>query len=100
MTRVPRVGLVLGAGGAVGHAFHAGVLAAIAEATGWDARKAEIVVGTSAGSGLGAFLRAGLAPRDLAARAMGQPLSAEARGILGRAAVPPPQSVFDDLPAD
>src|SRR3954454_13697143 len=95
MTRVPRIGLVLGAGGAVGHAFHAGVLAALAEATGWDARRAEIVVGTSAGSGFGAFLRAGLSPADLAARAMGQPLSDEARRILGRAAVPPPVSVFD-----
>ena len=92
--------MVLGAGGAVGHAFHAGVLAAIAEATGWDARRAEIVVGTSAGSGFGAFLRAGLSPVDLAARAMGQPFSDEARRILGRAAVPPPQSVFEALPPD
>ena len=33
---MPRIGLVLGAGGAVGHAFHAGVFAALAEATGWD----------------------------------------------------------------
>jgi NTE family protein len=100
MTRVPRIGLVLGAGGAVGHAFHAGVLAAIAEATGWDARRAEIIVGTSAGSGFGTFLRAGLAPADLAARAMGKPLSDEARRILGRAAVPPPQSVFEGFTPD
>jgi len=48
---MPRIGLVLGAGGIVGHAFHAGVLGALAEVTGWDPRAAEVVVGTSAGSG-------------------------------------------------
>ena len=32
------VGLVLGAGGVVGGAYHAGALAALAEATGWDPR--------------------------------------------------------------
>ena len=36
-----RVGLVLGAGGTVGHAYHAGTLAALAEA-GWDARDARV----------------------------------------------------------
>src|SRR4029453_17418931 len=49
-----RVGLVLGAGGVVGHAFHAGVLRALAEVTGWDPRRAEVVVGTSAGAPAGA----------------------------------------------
>ncbi len=62
-----RVGLVLGAGGVTGGAFHAGVLSALAEVMGWDARTAEIVVGTSAGSVTGAVLRAGLPPTDLAA---------------------------------
>ena len=63
-----RIGLVLGAGGVVGHAFHAGVLSALAEATDWDARNAELIVGTSAGSVVGSVLRAGLAPADLAAQ--------------------------------
>src|SRR5437763_16853595 len=72
---MPRIGLVLGAGGMVGHAFHAGVLAAMSEATGFDAREAEVIVGTSAGSVVGALLRAGLAPADLAAHASGAPLS-------------------------
>jgi len=45
-----KVGLVLGAGGIAGGAFHAGVLAALEEATGWDPRRAALVVGTSAGS--------------------------------------------------
>ena len=39
-----RIGLVLGAGGVVGHAFHTGVLAALQEETGWDARGAELIV--------------------------------------------------------
>ena len=56
----PRIGLVLGAGGVAGGAFHAGVLAALEEATGWDPRTAAVVVGTSAGSITGATLRAGL----------------------------------------
>ena len=54
-----RVGLVLGAGGVVGHAWHAGVLEALQEGRGWDARSAEVVVGTSAGSVVGALLRGG-----------------------------------------
>ena len=73
----PRVGVVLGAGGVVGHAFHAGVLAELASATGWDPRDADVVVGTSAGSVVGALLRAGVSPADMAARAMGEPMSPE-----------------------
>jgi NTE family protein len=55
---VPRIGLVLGAGGLVGEAFHRGILNALNEVTAWDARHAEIIVGTSAGSLMGASLRA------------------------------------------
>jgi len=80
-----RIGLVLGAGGEVGHAFHAGVLAAIADTTGWDARGAEVVVGTSAGSIVGSLLRAGLSPADLAARVTDAPLSDDGRRLLARA---------------
>lgn len=69
-----RVALVLGAGGPVGFAFHAGVLAALAEA-GWDARDAELILGTSVGAATAALLRAGMAPHDLYARARRQPLS-------------------------
>lgn len=77
-----RVGLVLGAGGMAGLAFHAGVLAALSEALGWDPRSAELVVGTSAGSITAAALRAGLAAPDLYARACGDPLTPEAAEIL------------------
>lgn len=62
---VSRVGLVLGAGGLPGHAWHCGVLAALATETGWDARSADIIVGTSAGSGVAAYLRGGLTGTDL-----------------------------------
>jgi len=82
---VPRIGLVLGAGGVVGHAFHAGVLAAIGEATGWDAREADVIVGTSAGSVVGALLRADASPADLLARATGAPLSSDGRRLVARA---------------
>lgn len=58
--RRTRVGLVLGGGGLAGMAYHAGVLAALEEATGWDPRAADLLVGTSAGSGTAALLRAGV----------------------------------------
>ncbi len=80
-----RIGLVLGAGGAVGHAYHAGVLAGLAEVTGWDARDAEVIVGTSAGSVVGALVRAGLSGPDLAARSTDGALSEEGRRIVARA---------------
>ena len=86
------VTLVLGAGGIVGHAWHAGVLAGVLEGTDWDARSADVVIGTSAGSMVGALLRAGIGPTDLAARATGGTVSSEARRILESAGMAgPPQ---------
>lgn len=78
----PRVGLVLGAGGVTGGAFHAGVLAALHEETGWDPRTAAVIVGTSAGSVTAASLRAGLSAHDLSARAEGRPVSAAGARLL------------------
>lgn len=49
---------MLGAGGLPGEAFHRGVLRALEDATGFDGRVAEVIVGTSAGSLVGAALRA------------------------------------------
>ena len=92
----PRVGLVLGAGGVAGGAFHAGVLAAIAEATGWDPRRATVVVGTSAGSITGASLIAGLSAADLLARSEGRPMSAAGTRLMagvGPPRRPPPLAV-------
>jgi NTE family protein len=79
-----RVGLVLGGGGILGTAFHAGVLAGLAEATGWDPASAEVVIGTSAGSVTGAGLRAGLSPAELLDAALGQPVSSEGLAALVR----------------
>ncbi|MBP6486669.1 MAG: patatin-like phospholipase family protein [Ilumatobacteraceae bacterium] len=96
MTATPRVGLVLGAGGVAGGAFHAGVLAALHEATGWDPRHAGVLVGTSAGSIAAASLRAGLSCADMLARAQDLPLSAEGRAIMqavGPYRGPPPLRV-------
>src|SRR5919204_4833979 len=85
MATKPRIGLVLGAGGAVGHAYHGGVLAGIEEATGWDPRDAEVLVGTSAGSFVGSLLRAGFSAPDLAARSTGAELSPEGLALVRRA---------------
>lgn len=79
-----RVGLVLGAGGIAGGAWHAGVLDALHEATGWDPRQADVVVGTSAGSVTGAGLRAGLPAGDLYALARGTELSPGGAALLAR----------------
>lgn len=86
----PSIALVLGAGGVVGGAYHAGTLAALAEVTGWDPRDADLVVGTSAGAGIAATLRAGLSAADHLARARGRPLSPEGLALAGPDAGPPP----------
>jgi len=85
-----RIGLVLGGGGVVGQAYHGAVLAGLEEATGWDPREAEVVVGTSAGSASGAELRAGLPAGDMAARRAGTPFSDEGEQLLVGLG-PPPQ---------
>ncbi len=73
----PRVGLVLGAGGLVGQAYQAGVLAALEHDLGWDPRTAEVVVGSSAGSITATLLRLGVPAADLAAWAVEAPLSVD-----------------------
>src|SRR4051794_40962515 len=55
--------LVLAAGGTVGEAWMTGVLAGLEHATGVDFRRTEAIVGTSAGSIVGASLIAGRSPR-------------------------------------
>src|SRR5437763_5639083 len=79
-----RVGLILGAGGPVGHSFHVGTLAALADA-GWDARDAAVIVGTSIGAVTGALLRGGVPPADMYARVTGQPVSSDSRALLAAA---------------
>jgi NTE family protein len=76
--------LVLGAGGIVGQAYHAGVLAALHDELGWDPRSAAVVVGSSAGSITGTLLRLGVAASDLVAIATGSPLSPESASLVQR----------------
>jgi len=87
------VGLVLGAGGIVGQAYHAGVLAALEHDLGWDPRSADVIVGSSAGSVTGAALRLGVPARDLAAWATRQSPSEEGAAVLEVIGAEPP-----DLP--
>ena len=71
-----KTGLVLGGGGLAGVSFHAAALAALEIDLGWDARKADVIVGTSAGALTGALLRLGVCGSDLAAFVSGAPLPA------------------------
>lgn len=78
MAQEPRIGLVLGAGGVIGGAWHAGALAALERVTGWSPATASHLVGTSAGSVFAALTAAGvhsqemLAPIDGMLEALGQ----------------------------
>ncbi len=82
--------MVLSAGGEAGLAFHAGVLAGLAEGIGWDPNGAELLVGTSAGSVAAAALRAGLSPHDMAAMVEGSPLSDRGAALIAPVGDAPP----------
>lgn len=71
-----KTGLILGGGGLAGASFHAAALAALEIDLGWDARRADVIVGTSAGALTGALLRLGVSGTDLAAFVSGAPLPA------------------------
>ena len=68
----PRVGLVLGAGGVLGGAWLTGALHAVATETGWDPGGADYIVGTSAGSMIGALLACGVPPWFMVAHSAGE----------------------------
>lgn len=75
-------------------AYHAGALAVLEHDLGWDPRDAEIIVGTSAGSVVGAMLRRGIPASDLAALAVGASTTATpaelAAAVRGRGPIPGP----------
>ncbi|MCU1599351.1 MAG: hypothetical protein JWO22_60 [Frankiales bacterium] len=58
-------GLVLGAGGVLGAAWTIGALAALREHLDWEPQRADVLIGTSAGSVLAAALACGLSVDDL-----------------------------------
>ncbi|MBI4510931.1 MAG: patatin-like phospholipase family protein [Deltaproteobacteria bacterium] len=57
---MPRIGLVLGAGGIIGASYITGALEGIRRATGWEPQAAELIIGTSAGAFIGGLTAAGL----------------------------------------
>lgn len=77
-----KVGLVLGAGGVLGGAWLTGALHAIASETGWDPGSSEYIVGTSAGSMIGALLACGVPPWYMVAHSAGEHIGGlrDARG--------------------
>ena len=77
-----RVGLVLGAGGIQGGAWLTGGLDALAMETGWDPASADYVVGTSAGSMIGALCASGVPPWFMVAHSRGETFDSvsDARG--------------------
>jgi len=78
------VGIVLSAGGMLGDPWHSGALGSIQRNTGFDAREASLIVGTSAGSITAVSLRAGSSPIDRANHHLGEPVSAAGEEILAR----------------
>jgi len=75
-----RVGLVLGAGGLVGASWLIGALEALESETGWSPAEADVIVGTSAGSVIGALTAQGIPPIYMSAYSSGQGLEAIADG--------------------
>jgi NTE family protein len=71
-----KFGLVLGGGGLVGMGYHAGALKALEE-WGVDLNAADLIVGTSAGSIMGSYLRCGWSASDFFEYAHGQHPQAE-----------------------
>lgn len=66
------IALVLGGGGATGHAWLIGVIAGLAE-SGADMTEADLVIGTSAGATAAAHVRSGIRPAELLASILSEP---------------------------
>ncbi|MBV8979899.1 MAG: patatin-like phospholipase family protein [Acidimicrobiia bacterium] len=65
------IGIVFGAGGTVGMAYHAGVTRALEQVAGIRPADADLLVGSSAGSVIAAYLRSGWTGDDFWAFALG-----------------------------
>ncbi len=86
----PRRGLVLGCGGTVGGAWQIGALAVVEKHLAWDARTAEIIVGTSAGATAAAMLGAEVSVTEMVAAQRGE---AAARESVRRFFTQPPAAL-------
>jgi NTE family protein len=73
--RRPKRGVVLGGGGMLGAAWMVGALCALEEVHGFNPCKADVIVGTSAGSVLAALLAAGVSPSQLRDHQRGHPIT-------------------------
>jgi NTE family protein len=82
-----RVGLVLGAGGVVGASWLIGALEALETETGWQAAQAERIIGTSAGSVVGAITATGVPATIMANYTAGRPLDDVVAAEFGAEAV-------------
>jgi NTE family protein len=91
-----RTAVVLGAGALTGGAYEAGVLAALHDHTGFDARDADLIVGTSIGSLVGTMLRWGLSASDLYAYRTTGSVSAAGQAMFTTMGEPP--AVANALP--
>jgi NTE family protein len=70
-----RRGLVLGGGGVVGAAWITGALCALEQVHGFDATEVDVIIGTSAGSVIGALLASGVTPQQLRNHQLGEPVN-------------------------
>jgi NTE family protein len=77
--REVRRGMVFGAGGVLGFAWMVGALRALQDEEGFDARDAEICVGTSAGSILAALIGMGIGVDAILRHQQGIPLPGDPR---------------------
>src|SRR5688500_14253900 len=76
-----KVGLVLGGGGTVGLAYHAGVLRALEQVGGLRPDDVDLMVGTSAGAVAAAYLRTGWSTEDLYGIALGTHTSVDGLSV-------------------
>jgi hypothetical protein len=94
-----KVGLVLGGGGVMGGAWLTGGLAALASESGWSPGEADQIVGTSAGSMIGALAASGIPPWFMVAHSAGEVFDGlrDARGQLASDADRSAGAVFRPL---
>lgn len=81
----PVIALVLGSGWKLGVSYHAGVLLALRDIWGIDARSVDSVTGTSAGAVTAGFIGAGFEPDDIFRRETRAEQSDPARQLMARA---------------